>query len=81
MLVDGSPKKRQVWLSSHSDVLRLSRVYGCESKEVKCVLTIAHLDHDEFNTNVQDSRLAALCQYCHLNYDSKEKARRKKAPA
>lgn len=35
----------------------------------KCVLTIAHLDHDEENWEVKDERLAALCQACHLKYD------------
>ena len=45
---------------------------------IKIVLTIAHLDHDEENHDVQDGRLAALCQRCHLRYDAKEKARRLK---
>jgi len=45
------------------------------------VLTIAHLDHDPENHNVQDDRLAALCQYCHLRYDAAEKARKRKAKA
>lgn len=45
-------------------------------KPVKVILTIAHLDHDETNENVKDSRLAALCQLCHLRYDAKEKYRR-----
>lgn len=45
-------------------------------KPVKVVLTIAHLDHDENNHNVQLDRLAALCQLCHLRYDAKEKYRR-----
>lgn len=44
----------------------------------KIVLTIAHLDHDEENWNVSYDRLAALCQRCHLRYDAKEKARRRK---
>ena len=39
-------------------------------------LTIAYLDHDEINYDVKDDRLKALCQYCHLNYDAKEKYRR-----
>jgi len=47
-------------------------------KKVKVILTIAHLDHDETNQNVSDDRLKAMCQLCHLRYDSKEKARRKK---
>lgn len=45
-------------------------------KQVKVVLTIAHLDHDESNHQVDDSRLMALCQLCHLRYDAKEKYRR-----
>jgi len=46
-------------------------------KEVKVVLTIAHLDHDETNHNVTDERLKAMCQLCHLRYDAKEKVIRK----
>jgi len=41
------------------------------SKKVKVILTIAHLDHDSRNENIQDDRLKALCQLCHLNYDRK----------
>lgn len=44
----------------------------------RIVLTVAHLDHDPENHDVQDDRLAALCQYCHLRYDAAEKARRRK---
>jgi hypothetical protein len=33
------------------------------------VLTVAHLDHDP--RNCERSNLKALCQYCHLHYDSK----------
>ena len=47
-------------------------------KEVKVVLTIAHLDHDETNHDVKDDRLKAMCQLCHLRYDAKEKKRRLK---
>lgn len=50
---------------------------GCP-KRVKVVLTIAHLDHDETNHNVTDDRLKAMCQLCHLRYDSEEKKRRLK---
>lgn len=46
-------------------------------KEVKVILTIAHLDHDETNHNVTDDRLKAMCQLCHLRYDSEEKKKRK----
>lgn len=51
----------------------------CEKCEVKnhstkengtrVVLTIAHLDHDSENHDVQDERLRAWCQACHLRCD------------
>lgn len=40
-------------------------------KSTKIILTIAHLDHDKFNHDVDLSRLKALCQKCHLQYDIK----------
>jgi hypothetical protein len=40
-----------------------------DGKAIIIVLTIAHLDHD--TTNNADDNLAALCQKCHLTYDSK----------
>lgn len=46
-------------------------------KEVKVVLTIAHLDHDETNHDVKDDRLKAMCQLCHLRYDAEEKKKRR----
>lgn len=49
-----------------------------EEKYIVIVLTIAHLDHDEYNHNVQDDRLQAMCQACHLKYDAAEKTRRRK---
>lgn len=49
-----------------------------EEKYIVIVLTIAHLDHDKSNHQVKDERLAAMCQYCHLRYDSKEKAKNRK---
>lgn len=42
----------------------------------KVVLTIAHLDHDVSNFNVKTDRLAALCQPCHLKYDSKQRGKK-----
>lgn len=45
-------------------------------KKVRVVLTIAQLDHDETNHDVQLDRLRALCQLCHLRYDAMEKYRR-----
>lgn len=38
-------------------------------KFTKIVLTVAHLDHDSQNHDVQDDRLQALCQRCHLLLD------------
>jgi hypothetical protein len=49
------------------------------NRNVKIVLTIAHLDHDEENHNVKDERLAALCQLCHIRYDINEKRKRRNA--
>ena len=80
-------QNRAIWFSSELDALRFSNAlhfdYCLEApmrkgryKAVKVVLTVAHLDHDEENHDVSDDRLAALCQYCHLSYDAKEKFRR-----
>ncbi len=44
--------------------------------EVEVVLTVAHLDHIPMNCD--DDNLAALCQLCHLRYDSKHKAEKRK---
>lgn len=40
-----------------------------KNKCIEIVLTVAHLDHDPENENVNDAKLSALCQRCHLNYD------------
>ena len=51
-------------------------------KSIKIVLTIAHLDHDAENWEVEDIRLASLCQKCHNTYDAPfRKANRKKNAA
>lgn len=69
-------KLKRFWISNESDVKRMAPFSDDKIKIITVVLTIAHLDHDEENHNVSDDRLAALCQYCHLNYDAKEKMRR-----
>ena len=75
--VNGKYKKKRIWVSSINDAKRIEQIDGCyDTKKVKVVLTVAHLDHDEENHEVKDERLAALCQWCHLNYDAKEKYRR-----
>jgi hypothetical protein len=73
----GRYKIKRIWLSADSDVVRIAPyTSGGEIKSVTVVLTVAHLDHDEGNHDVSDDRLAAWCQYCHLNYDASEKYRR-----
>ena len=47
-------------------------------KQVKVILTVAHLDHDRHNHKVSLERLAHLCQRCHLKYDAKHKANKRK---
>jgi len=71
---DARYKLRTLWFTSYSDVVRADS--GRKIYDVKVVLTIAHLDHDETNFEVKDERLKALCQMCHLRYDSREKYRR-----
>lgn len=41
-------------------------------KQIKIVLTIAHLDHDP--TNNDFANLRALCQQCHNRYDAEHRA-------
>jgi len=74
---NGRYKIKRFWISNECDIKRMQPyALGGEVKVVKVVLTIAHLDHDEENHDVTDERLAAMCQYCHLNYDASEKYRR-----
>ncbi len=47
-------------------------------KVTKVILTIAHLDHDKLNHNIDLERLKALCQKCHLGYDLKHHANNRK---
>jgi len=76
--VSGNWGYRQFWFESKKEMGRVKDMIK-SSKIIKVVLTIAHLDHDESNHKVSDDRLKALCQYCHLNYDIREKVKRKKA--
>lgn len=70
--VKGNSTLRTIWFRHEQDAARESDEY----KPVAVVLTVAHLDHDEFNWNVKLDRLKAMCQICHLRYDAKEKYRR-----
>lgn len=53
-----------------------SPINGC--KYVVVILTVAHLDHDEENWEVEMNRLATLCYACHLKYDRIDNQRRKR---
>ncbi len=79
--INGNIKRKTMWFRDESDYRRAINALEVgdpiKTKAVRVVLTVAHLDHDETNHNVQINRLRALCQYCHLNYDAKEKQRRR----
>lgn len=47
-----------------------------DGKVIKIVITIAHLDHDPTNNNLDNLR--ALCQRCHLKYDAEHHAKTRK---
>lgn len=72
----GRYKYKAVWVHRKSDAVRFLGGDSPLIYTVTVVLTIAHLDHDETNMDIQDDRLMAMCQYCHLNYDAKEKYKR-----
>jgi hypothetical protein len=72
---DGRYKYKQVWFRVKEDAERENR-YPAPPKVVTVVLTVAHLDHDEENWDVDINRLMHMCQACHLRYDAKEKYRR-----
>ena len=70
--------KRWGWSTFHYDSKESAIADGCTFPEInvyqtKIVLTIAHLDHDELNHDVEMNRLMAMCQLCHLQYDAYEK--------
>lgn len=77
------------WYRNYNEAMEQPRTIECRKnrqtgqseivpnpKQVKVLITIAHLDHDECNHAVSDDRLMAMCQLCHLRYDAKEKYRR-----
>lgn len=66
---------RSIWFRHKSDAEREKQRWN-DPKEIRVVLTVAHLDHDETNHNVPLERLKAMCQLCHLRYDAAEKYRR-----
>ena len=57
---------------------RCEEIHGRRAKFAKgyVILTVAHLDHQP--ENVKDSNLLALCQRCHLRYDTEHHNRTRK---
>jgi len=72
-------KTRRIWFRNKQDAMREAKDQDAV-KAVFVVLTVAHLDHDEENWEVDDDRLKHMCQVCHLRYDAKEKYRRALIP-
>jgi len=68
----GKYKDRRIWLTGPGNYERL-KTFAKEVKTVTVVLTVAHLDHDRDNFKVKLNRLRDLCQYCHINYDARER--------
>ncbi len=69
---------QSIWFELPSDALRCAGVphlhgYEKEVKQVRVVLTIAHLNHDITDNRMEN--LKALCQKCHLNHDKELHAR------
>lgn len=62
---------RREWFS-YSDY-----VPGSKFKQVTCILTVAHKNHDSTNPKPRLEDLIHECQLCHLRRDSYMKARRK----
>lgn len=72
----GVKNGRREWFNSFEEAIN-----KCDlafEKPIRVIITIAHLDHDEYNWQVKDDRLKALCQLHHLRYDAKEKIFRRK---
>lgn len=78
MVYRGQLKNRIEWFETLEQAMKACGEFMVWSKQIKVVLTIAHLDHDETNHDVKLDRLAAMCQLHHLRYDAKEKHRRSK---
>ena len=47
-----------------------------KSKRFKIVLTVAHLDHDVNNNDLNN--LKSLCQKCHLNHDKEHHSKNRR---
>jgi hypothetical protein len=54
----------------HRNNGNVTTFYPAIGREVRIVLTIAHLNHTPGDD--RDENLKALCQWCHLNYDARK---------
>jgi 5-methylcytosine-specific restriction endonuclease McrA len=61
-------REREGWKCKWCQVENGSARIGRKGRTYRVVLTVAHLDHDTSNND--PINLAALCQPCHLRYDS-----------
>lgn len=61
------------------DARRIRNIHIDEKpRPIIIILTLSHLDHDEWNEEVKDERLAALCQRCHFQHDRQDNQMRKR---
>lgn len=60
------------WLLSQQNGYGFYKTWGAGDGRIKVVLTIAHLDHDKSNNDVNIDRLRAWCQRCHLKVELRE---------
>ena len=75
---DGAEYRTLKWCDSFQEAREQKMAHiAMAPTPIIVVLTLAHLDHDEWNHDVEDSRLAALCQRCHFHYDLADNKKRK----
>lgn len=62
---------------SEANALRHRMVASMGRKLIVVRLQISHLNQDEWNHEVEDKDLAALCEKCHFNHDKVDNQFRK----
>jgi hypothetical protein len=67
--VSGNMTPPGVWRDS-AGVIVIHPPHNECYRAIRCVLTIAHLDHNPANND--EANLAALCQRCHLVHDTRQ---------
>lgn len=71
------------WFKTKEEIMTKLKItdFPEDYQPTRTQIQVAHLDHDEWNHDVHDDRLQAMCQLHHLQYDAQEKADRKKRRA